>query len=101
MSEWTCDRRTTKWQAQRSAVPSLCSPVCMICFVFRSFINAAASIYETASSAKTDILQVGRDLTSEFCSHRLDNFQTLFRLRLAQVQGRQKPDDLRPGGNGQ
>ena len=48
MSALTCDRRTTKWQAQRSAAPNSFF-ILHLCLLFLSRFNAAAGIYEMAS----------------------------------------------------
>src|SRR5579883_2001605 len=51
--KWGCNRRTAKWQAQRSAVSSRpCFVSSFSCFLF-SFFHAAAGIYEmTSNNAK-------------------------------------------------
>src|SRR6267154_3598781 len=51
--QWGCDRRTTKWPAQRSAAPVShfalsFSPVCSLGFI----LNAAAGICEMASESR-------------------------------------------------
>jgi hypothetical protein len=76
------NRRTTKWQAQRSAAPHVFFFLAFLhCFCFSRHFNAAAGIYEMAShlAAKPSLLRDPQRLGLKFREIFLIHYLTEFR----------------------